>query len=543
MHVFLIVIAVIVVLLVVVAIYDVMQRRHAILRNFPLLGHFRYLLEAIGPELRQYIIANNETERPFSRNQRRWIYASSKQQNNYYGFGTDQDLEHTSNQILIRHVPFPVSEPAPGQIGAGPEYSVPSAKLVGATHGRAKPHRPASVVNISGMSFGALGANAVEALNRGSALANCLQNTGEGGLTTYHQHGGELVFQIGTGYFGVRDTQGRFSLPHLQELCAANPVRMIEIKISQGAKPGHGGVLPGVKVTPEIARFRGVEPGVDCISPPGHSEFHDADSMIEFVERIADATGLPVGVKSAVGAIDFWELLARRMKELGAGPDFLTIDGGEGGTGAAPLVFADHVSMPFKIGMSRVYTAFAREGMHERIAFAGSARLGFPEEALLAFGLGCDWINVGREAMLSIGCIQAQRCHTNACPTGVASQKQWLQRGLDPQLKSVRMANYVMTMRKELLELSRTCGQKHPALIDPASIEIVDEHFHSVPALERFGYEPGWGVPAPEDIAQLHELLGEPQQPAEAGGNVHTAPQQMAAAQDSPHARAARGDA
>jgi glutamate synthase domain-containing protein 2 len=273
-------------------------------------------------------------------------------------------------------------------------------------------------------------------------------------------------------------------------------------------------------VTPQIAAFRGVHPGVDCLSPPGHTEFSDVDSLIEFIERIADATGLPVGIKSAVGVDTFWDELPRRMRETGGGPDFIVIDGGEGGTGAAPLVFADHVSLPFKVGMGRAYSSFARYDMHEQVAFAGSGRLGFPEQALFAFALGCDWINVGREAMLAIGCIQAQRCHTGHCPTGVATQNRWLMRGLDPTIKSARLANYVVTLRKELLELSRTCGHPHPALVEPHAIEVLNQHYVSTPMHELFGYEPTWGVPSVADCEALHKVLGEPALPASEAGNV-----------------------
>ncbi|MBC7462039.1 MAG: FMN-binding glutamate synthase family protein, partial [Thermoleophilia bacterium] len=214
-----------VLLLLIIAVRDVLQKEHTILRNFPILGHFRYWLESVGPELRQYIVSDSDQERPFSRNQRRWIYASAKQQNNYYGFGTDKDLERGPNQMLIRQVPFPLDEPGSGQIGSGPTYDIPCAKVLGARHGRTHSFRPASIVNVSGMSFGALSAPAVEAMNRGAKLAGCFQNTGEGGLTSYHQQGGDLIFQVGTGYFGVRDAQGRFSLDHLDELVHANPIR------------------------------------------------------------------------------------------------------------------------------------------------------------------------------------------------------------------------------------------------------------------------------------------------------------------------------
>ena len=520
MSVLLIVVAAIAAVVVVVAIHDIVQRKHAVLRNFPVIGHFRYWLEHIGPELRQYIVANNDEERPFSRDQRRWVYASAKQQNNYYGFGTDDDLEVSPNHVIIKHVSFPAAQPAAGQVGAGPEFDVPCAKVVGAYMGRPHAFRPDSVVNVSAMSYGSLSAPAVEALNRGAALAGCMQNTGEGGLTSYHQMGGDLVFQVGTGYFGVRDDDGNFCLDKLTRLVEENPIRMIEVKLSQGAKPGHGGVLPATKVTPEIAAFRGVRVGRDCISPPGHSEFSDATSMIDFIERIAEATGLPVGIKAAVGEMGFWEDLARRMADSRRGPDFITIDGGEGGTGAAPLVFSDHVSLPYKIGMSRVYSTFARYDMHENVTFIGAGKLGFPEEALVAFALGADMVNVAREAMLAIGCIQAQRCHTNSCPTGVATQSKWLMRGLDPTDKSARLANYVITLRKELLELSRTCGVEHPGFISPDSLEIVNEAFVSRPVHEIFGYQPGWGVPSPEDQAGLRDVLGAPTLAPSEAGNV-----------------------
>src|SRR4051812_8467233 len=364
--------------------HDLLQRRHAILRNFPVVGHFRYWLESVGPELRQYIVTSNDEERPFSRDQRRWVYASSKRELNTFGFGTDNDLEHVDSLLVMKHGPFPLPAPEQGTTGSGPEYLLPAAKVLGAAHGRRLAFRPASLVNISGMSYGALSPRAVEALNRGAAAAPCLHNTGEGGLAPAHRHGGELVYQIGTGYFGCRDERGGFSLERLLDRVAEAPVRAIEIKLSQGAKPGLGGLLPGRKVTPEIARIRGVPEGRDCASPAFHSAFSDVDGLIAFVERIAGATGLPVGIKSAVGDLGFWERLAGRMAATGAGPDFVTIDGGEGGTGAAPLAFSDHVALPFKLAISRVYPVFARAGLAEDVVFIGSGRLGFPDAALTA---------------------------------------------------------------------------------------------------------------------------------------------------------------
>ena len=357
------------------------------------------------------------------------------------------------------------------------------------------------MVNLSGMSYGALSPVAVEALNRGVRVAGCLQNTGEGGLAPAHCHGGELVFQIGTGYFGCRDASGRFSLERLREQVGRAPVRAIEIKLSQGAKPGLGGLLPAAKVTAEIAAIRGVPIGEDCVSPPAHSAFSDVDGLIEFVELIAQDTGLPVGIKSAVGEQGFWIELAERMASTGGGPDFVTVDGGEGGTGAAPLSFADHVALPFKLGFSRVYATFARAGLAGDVVFVGSGRLGFPDAALFAFALGCDLVSVGRGAMLAIGCIQAQRCHTGRCPTGVATQSRWLMHGLDPELKSTRLANYVVTLRAEILALARSCGVSHPAQVTPEHIEIVTERYGSASLLDVFGYEPDW--PVPPSIAAL----------------------------------------
>jgi len=472
--------------------YDLLQRRRAILRNFPIVGHLRYLLEAFGPELRQYIVTSNNEERPFSRDQRRWIDASADGRPNVFGFGTDDEMEAVESLIIIKHSPFPAPAPAAGEPGGAPGYGVPCAKVLGASHRRPHAFRPASVVNLSGMSYGSLSPVAVEALDRGAKLAGCLHNTGEGGLAPAHRHGAELVFQIGTGYFGCRDEHGGFSLDRLRECLQAAPVRAIEIKLSQGAKPGLGGLLPGAKVTPQIAAIRGVREGVDCVSPPAHSAFSDVDGLIEFLELIAQDTGLPVGIKSAVGETGFWEKLAERMSTTGGGPDFVTVDGGEGGTGAAPLSFANHVALPFKLGFARVYDTFARAGLAEDVVFIGAGRLGFPDSALFAFALGCDLVNVGREAMLAIGCIQAQRCHTGRCPTGVATQSRWLMHGLDPQLKSARVANYIVTLRGEILALSRSCGVSHPALVAPEHFEVVCEGYGSAPLVDVFGYEPEW---------------------------------------------------
>lgn len=501
------IVAVIILAIALVACFDLVQRKHALLRNFPIIGHFRYLLESIGPELRQYIVTDNNEERPFSRDQRRWVYASSKLQNNYFGFGSDNDAESSPNYPIIKHSTFPLRSPHPGDADFDPAYPLPCAKVMGGARRRRKAFRPSSVVNVSGMSFGSLSGAAVEAVNRGARLAGCLQNTGEGGLARHHLHGGDLVYQFGTGYFGCRELDGRFSLARLKALVEAHPeVKAIEIKLSQGAKPGIGGVLPRQKITAEIAEIRGISTTRDCISPAAHTAFHDADSLLDFVEEIAAETGLPVGIKSAVGETAFWLDLARLVAATGRAVDFITVDGGEGGTGAAPLVFADRVGLPFKIGFSRVQRAFAERGLHEQIVFVGSGKLGFPDSALMAFALGCDLINVGREALLSIGCIQALRCHTNRCPTGVTTQNPWLSRGLDPALKAVRLANYVATLRKELLALSRACGVGHPSRVTAHQIEILDDRLGARTVAQLFGGR-GRGVSFEED-RELEEPIG-----------------------------------
>ncbi len=500
--------AAVLIALLALTVFDLLQKKHAILRNFPIIGHFRYILESVGPELRQYIVTDNDEERPFSRDQRRWIYSSAKKQNNYFGFGTDNDLENASSYLIIRQSTFPRPDPHSGDADYDPDYVIPCAKVLGAHRGRRGAFRPASVINVSAMSFGSLSAPAVEALNRGCQLAGCLHNTGEGGISPYHLRGGELIWQIGTGYFGCRTRDGRFDLDNCLRAVESHPVRALEIKLSQGAKPGLGGVLPAAKNSPEIARIRGIEPHTDCISPASHSAFSDVDSLLDFVELLADRTGLPVGIKSAVGELRFWEELAMAMEATDRGVDFITVDGGEGGTGAAPLAFSDHVAWPFKVGFPKVYKTFAQVGLHEKIVFVGSGKLGLPSTALMAFGLGCDLLGVAREAMLAIGCIQAQNCHTGHCPTGVATQNRWLMRGLDPTSKAVRLANYVVILRKELLRLSRACGTVHPALVGPDHFELLTDAVTSVSLHEHFGYKIGWGAPSAEDRAEIQSLMG-----------------------------------
>lgn len=483
--------------LVVLAVKDVFfNKRHTIKHNFPVVGHLRYLLEKIGPELRQYIVANNREELPFRRSERSWIYASSKRENNYSGFGTDQDIFSTGyifiNPTMFNYVP-PKDHPNTKDVAF-----VPCAKIIGAYNKRRRPYRPQSIVNISAMSYGSLSAKAVDSMNKGALKAGCYHNTGEGGLAPYHRNGADVVFHFGTGYFGIRDENGNFSMQKLIDLVDENPfVRMIEVKLSQGAKPGKGGVLPAAKITKEISDIRHIPMGKDALSPTFHTEFSNIPEMVEFMEKIAENTGLPVGFKSAVGKMEMWEELADYMVRTGKGPDFITVDGGEGGTGAAPPAFADHVSLPFIYAFSNVYKVFASRGITDRITFIASGKLGFPAKALMAFAMGADLINVAREAMMSIGCIQAQVCHTNRCPAGIATQSKWLQSGVDVTLKSERFYNYVKNLRKEILEITHACGYEHPSQMTMNDVDVSMGDNNLTQTLKHtYGYEK---VPVPFD--------------------------------------------
>jgi glutamate synthase domain-containing protein 2 len=338
-------------------------------------------------------------------------------------------------------------------------------------------------------------------------MAGCLQNTGEGALSPHHRQGGDIVFQIGTAYFGCRDEHGNFDLARLKDLVASAPVRAIEVKLSQGAKPGLGGMLPGEKVSPEIAEIRGIPVGKDCASPSRHTVFHDVDSMLDFVELVAEETGLPVGIKSAVGNMEFWDQLVDEMAGRARGVDFVNVDGGEGGTGAAPMIFADSVAYPFRVAFTEVYRRFAQAGLTDDLTFIGAGKLGLTENALVAFALGADMVNVGREAMMSVGCIQAQKCHTDHCPVGVATQNPRYTRGLDVQTKKDRAANYLVSLRRDLLKVSEAVGVPHPAFVTPDDIDILDGQRSAVTLRELYRYEPGWAHLPPELAGPLLEEM------------------------------------
>ncbi|MHA8052177.1 FMN-binding glutamate synthase family protein [Aquirufa sp. OSTEICH-129A] len=492
-----------VIILVAVVIRDVfIQKSHTITHNFPVIGHIRYWIEQIGPEIRQYIVANNREELPFNRQERSWIYASSKNENNLQGFGSDQDF-NSPGYIFIKNAMMGFNPPKDHPFRANPGV-LPAAKIIGAYHERKRPFRPYSVVNISGMSYGSLSAKAVESLNKGAYLAGCFHNTGEGSLSPYHQMGADIVLNIGTAYFGVRDLDGKFSMEKLIEKVQSNPrLRAIELKLSQGAKPGKGGMLPAAKVNKEIAEIRHIPIGKDAFSPAFHSEFTNVPEMVDFIERMAEATGLPVGIKSAIGKLEQWEELALYMKKTGKGPDFITIDGGEGGTGAAPHAFADHVSMPFTFAFAKVYQIFQRQGLTEHIFFIASGKLGFPEKALMAFAMGADSINIAREAMMSIGCIQAQKCHTNHCPTGIATSNKWLQAGIDVSLKSERYYLYHYTLIKEIAEITHACGYEHPCQITMDDIEFsMGDNNRTIALSKSLGYHKD-----PVNYGSLQDLL------------------------------------
>ena len=456
--------------------YDYFQTKHAIKRNFPILGRFRYWLEAIRPEIQQYFVENNTDGRPYTREQRSLVYQRAKNNVDTLPFGTQKDVYDVGYEWVKHSI-------KPTKVNS----ELLRVKIGGET---CKQPYDASIFNIAAMSFGSLSAAAVEAMNKGVAKADAYHNTGEGGLSPYHKQGGDVIFHFGTGYFGVRSPEGSLSVDKLVALVENNPcIKAIEIKLSQGAKPGKGGVLPGAKITAEIAEIRGVEIGKDVLSPSTHKAFDTVEELMELIEVIADKTGLPVGIKGAIGKIDQWRALADIMVETGKGPDFITVDGGEGGTGAAPPSFADHVSLPWVYGFSSLYKVFQKRNLVDRIVFVGSGKLGFPAKAAMAFAMGVDCINVAREAMMSIGCIQAQICHTNKCPAGIATQSKWRQSGISVPLKSDRLAQYFKTFRKELVEITHAAGYEHPCQFNMHDIQVnVDDNDLTRNLRTTYGY-------------------------------------------------------
>jgi glutamate synthase domain-containing protein 2 len=435
-----------------VALRDVTQKRHAIRRNFPVVGRLRYLFEELGQPLRQYFFASDLAERPYNRITRSWVYASAKGQNNHVGFGSQADHNETGRMHIL-----PSLYPTLRRSGA----TVPRPGVIGAK--RTQPYQPNRFVNISGMSFGALSPNAVRALSRGASMAGCYMSTGEGSLSPYHVEGGaDILFQIGPAKFGCRTPEGLFDDAKAARILDLPQVKMVEIKLAQGAKPGKGGVLPKEKITKEIADIRGIAMGQDCHSPNRFEEFHDAASLLDFIERVRTLTGKPVGLKMVVGAASEVEDLCREIRARGDGPDFIAVDGKEGGSGAAPLALADYVGLPLIDALTIVDNALRRYGLRDDVTLIASGRIATGGEVAIHIALGADLVHIARGFMFSIGCIQALACHTNKCPTGVATQNRWLQAGLDPADKAVRVMNYSMALEKDLQMITHSCGLTHP---------------------------------------------------------------------------------
>jgi glutamate synthase domain-containing protein 2 len=434
--------------------YDILQRKRAVLRNYPVLARMRFFLESIRPEIRQYFLESDHDEVPFSREQRALVYRRSKNIKGLRPFGTLKNQQAVGHEWINHSMQPSHIESADFRVTFGA--------------GRAQPY-DASVLNISGMSFGALSPNAVAALNTGAARGGFAQTTGEGAISRFHaENGGNLVWQIGSGYFGCRDAQGRFNPEAFAEKATGDQVKMVEIKLSQGAKPGHGGILPGAKVTDLIAEARGVPVGVDCISPPSHSAFSTPIEMLEFVEQLRTLSGgKPAGLKLCVGHP--WEIfaLAKAMIETGIQPDFITVDGSEGGTGAAPAEFADHLGAPLREGLMLVHNTLVGLGLREGTRIVVSGKLISAFDLARAFSLGADTCNMGRGFMFALGCIQAQTCHSGNCPTGVTAQDPRRYKALDIPDKAARVANFHANTLGMLKETIEACGLNHPADLGP----------------------------------------------------------------------------
>lgn len=443
-------------------VYDLIQTGHAITRNYPILGHMRFIFEGIRPEIRQYLIESDQDEEPFSRDERSLVYRRAKGVEDKRPFGTRQHIYQSGYSWLTHSL-------QPNHIDDS-DFRV--------TIGGADCAQPysASIYNISAMSFGALSANAILALNRGARAGGFAHDTGEGGISRYHrQGGGDLIYEVGSGYFGCRDANGKFDPDRFAEQAADPQVRMIELKMSQGAKPGHGGMLPAAKITPEIAEARGVPMGVDCISPGSHPAFSTPIGMMEFIAILRDRSGgKPVGFKLCIGHRREFMCIVKAMLETGIVPDFIVVDGKEGGTGAAPLEFANHVGMPLVEGLSFVHNALRGAGLRDRIKIGAAGKLVSAFDIARVLAIGADWANSARGFMFAIGCIQAQACHTNRCPVGVATQNPLRQRALDVDDKSVRVANFHRNTLKALADMTGAAGLAHPS-------DFLPRHFMTRP--------------------------------------------------------------
>jgi len=440
--------------LVALGVYDLRQTRHAILRNYPIVAHLRFLLEDIRPELRQYFFEGDKDGAPFARDQRAIVYQRAKKELDKRPFGTMYDVYQEQYEWLHHSIapkPAAAIEAMRVDIGIGPRaYS-------------------ASLLNISAMSYGALSANAIRSLNKGAHSGGFFHDTGEGGVSPYHREfGGDLVWELGSGYFGARNLAGGFDATLFAEAAADPQIKMVELKLSQGAKPGHGGVLPAAKVSAEISKIRGVPMGQDCVSPASHSEFSTPAGLLEFIARMRELSGgKPAGFKLCIG--HQWEFMAicKAMLETGITPDFIVIDGKEGGTGAAPLEFMDHVGMPLRDGLSFAHNALIGVGLRDKIKIGASGKITSAFDMAKVMALGADWCNAARGFMFAVGCIQAQSCHTGLCPTGVTSQDPARQRAIVVPDKAERVANFHRNTLHALAELVAAAGLSHPQDLRP----------------------------------------------------------------------------
>ena len=479
--------------LVALGFWDASQKRRAVLRNFPILGHGRYLLEMIRPEINQYFVESDTDGRPFSRDMRSLVYQRAKGQLDTTPFGTQQDVyrvgyEWIHHSLRAKHG----SHEAPRVLIGGGSCVQPY---------------EASLLNVSAMSYGALSKNAIEALSRGAQAGGFAHNTGEGGLSPYHlAGGGDLIWQIGTGYFGCRDAEGGFDRELFQQRAKQERVKMIEIKLSQGAKPGHGGILPAAKLTQEISAIRNVPMGQDVLSPPAHSAFGTPLEMLEFIEELRELSGgKPVGFKLCVGSRSEFIAICKAMAETGKHPDFITVDGSEGGTGAAPLEFSNSVGMPLREGLAFVHNALTGYRLRHkvRIIAAGKIITGFHMAKVLA--MGADLCYSARGMMMALGCIQARRCHANECPVGVATQRPWLVAGLDVGDKTRRVERYQRATLESFMELLGAAGLSHPDELEPRHIMRRVSETQVKSYAEIFDYiEPGsllWD-PVPESFEE-----------------------------------------
>ncbi len=466
-------------LLVVIFMYivDVNQTEHAIRRNFPVIGRFRYLFETLGEYFRQYFFAQDREEMPFNRAQRTWVYRAAKDVDNTVAFGSTRDLRPVGTLIFV-NCPYPVLDT---------DVAPTAALEIGP--GARQPYVTDSLFNVSAMSYGAISKPAVLALSNGSRMAGNWMNTGEGGLSPYHLEGGaDIVFQIGTAKYGVRNKDGSLNDDKLREVAAHDQVKMIELKLSQGAKPGKGGILPGGKVTEAIANIRGIPAGEDSISPNRHPEIDSAEDLLNMINHLRDVSGLPVGFKTVIGAYGWLDELFDLILERGieSAPDFITVDSGDGGTGAAPMSLMDCVGLPIKESLPLVVDMINRRGLGDRIHVIASGKLITPAEAAWALCVGADFINSARGFMFALGCIQAMQCNKNTCPTGVTTHDKHLQRGLVVADKAERVRQYSLHMRKEIGVIAHSCGVDEPRKLKRFHCRIVQENGRSVPLDELY---------------------------------------------------------